>query len=234
MQINCIAIDDEPLALSKLKGFIGKIASIGLIATFNNAIDAIAFLKENTVDLIFLDIEMEGLNGIHFLESVRNRPQVIIISAYEQYALKGFELNVTDYLLKPYSFERLVQAVNKALEWHVQKDKAAQSQQSPLDTCFFVKTEHKLEKINFEDVYFVKGMKDYLMIVTKDQKIMTLMNFQKMENLLPAKRFLRVHKSYIIALDKINKIERNRILILNETIPLTTTYKDQFYSMIKL
>ena len=205
MQINCIAIEDEPLALKKLTGFINKIEYLRLSKTFDNAIEAINYLKVNAVDLIFLDILMEEFTGIQFLETIKQRPKVIITTAYDKYAIKGYELDVSDYLLKPFTFERFLQAVEKVFNGFAEK-----SSFTPSD-YIFVKTEYRLEKIKVSDILYIEGMNEYLRIVTADKKIMTLQNFKSMEDILPKSNFLRVHKSYIVALDKIENIERNRI-----------------------
>jgi DNA-binding LytR/AlgR family response regulator len=178
MQINCIAIDDEPLALSKLESFIMKVPDLKLTRTFDNAIDAIGWLKENSTELIFLDIQMEQLTGIQFLEATGSRSRVIITSAYDQYAIKGFELNVTDYLLKPFSFQRFLQVMNKVMEYYSQITDANKTI-SGSESFIFVKTEYRLERIDIDSILYIKGMKDYLRIICSDKKIMTLQSFAK-------------------------------------------------------
>ena len=232
MQINCIAIDDEPLALSKLESFIIKVPDLKMTRTFDNAIDAIGWLKENNTDLIFLDIQMEQLTGIQFLEASGSRSRVIITSAYDQYAIKGFELNVTDYLLKPFSFQRFLQAVNKVMEYFSQKPEGNKTI-SGYDTFIFVKTEYRLERVDIDDILYIEGMKDYLRIICTDKKIMTLQSFGRIEESLPANKFCRVHKSFIVAIDKIKSIERGVILIADQRIPVSNTYKESFFSKIK-
>jgi two-component system, LytTR family, response regulator len=228
MQINCIAIDDEPLALSKLEGFINKVPELRLIRTFDNPVEAIGWLKENRTDLIFLDIQMEQLTGIQFLEAIEPSSKVILTTAYDQYAIKGFELNVTDYLLKPFSFERFLQAVNKAMEYFSIK------KSSENDSYIFVKTEYRLERIDIDDILYIEGMKDYLRIICSGKKIMTLQSFAKIEESLPKNKFCRVHKSYIVALDKIKSVERGVIIIADQRIPVSNTYKDNFFSKIRM
>ncbi len=232
MQISCIAIDDEPLALSKLEGFISKVADLKLIGTFDNAIEAIGWLKENRADLIFLDIQMEQLTGIQFLEATGSKSRVVLTTAYDQYALKGYELNVTDYLLKPFSFQRFLQAVNKVMEYYSQITDANKTI-SGSESFIFVKTEYRLERIDIDSILYIKGMKDYLRIICTDKKIMTLQSFAKIEDSLPTKNFCRVHKSFIVAIDKIKSVERGVILIADERITISNTYKDNFYSKIR-
>jgi two-component system, LytTR family, response regulator len=232
MLIKCIAIDDEPLALLKLEGFIHKIRDLELIRTFDNAIEAIGWLKENSVDLIFLDIQMEQLTGIQFIEAIRSDARIILTTAFDQYALKGYELNVTDYLLKPYSFQRFLQSVNKVMEYFAKRPESHQSI-SDNDSFIFIKTEYRLERVDFDDIIYIEGMKDYLRIFCTDKKIMTLQNFAKMEESLPAKKFCRVHKSFIVAIDKIKSVERGVIIIADRRIPVSNTYKENFFSKIK-
>jgi DNA-binding LytR/AlgR family response regulator len=232
MQINCIAIDDEPLALTKLEGFISKVSDLNLIRTFDNAIEAVGWLKENSADLIFLDIQMEQLTGIQFLEATGSTSRVILTTAYDQYAIRGFELNVTDYLLKPYSFQRFVQAVNKVMEYFSQKTSANQTLQKA-DRYIFVKTEYRLERVDLENILYIEGMKDYLRIICTDKKIMTLQSFARIEESLPANKFCRVHKSFIVAIDKIKSVERGVILIADQRIPVSNTYKEIFFSRIR-
>lgn len=233
MLIHCIAIEDEPPALKKIEGFIGRIAELKLEKSFNNAVDAIGWLKENHIDLIFLDVQMDMLTGIEFLESAVSSARIIITSTYDQYAVKGFELNVTDYLLKPYSFQRFVQAVNKVLDFFsAKKEEASLTDEST--RYIFIKTEYRHERVDFDDILYIEGMKDYLRIVCKERKIMTLMSFAKMEDSLPSAEFCRVHKSYLVALKKIKSVERGIIIIADQRIPVSNTYKDNFYSKIKL
>lgn len=230
MQINCIAIDDEPLALSKIEGFINRIPELKLLRTFDNAIDAIGWLKVNVTDLIFLDIQMEQLTGIQFLEATGTKSKIIITSAYEQYAIKGYELSVTDYLLKPFSFQRFVRAVNKVMELYLPNQ--ITNDQKTVDNFIFIKTEYRLERVDTNTILYIEGMKDYLRIVCSDKKIMTLQSFAKLYEILPAKKFCRVHKSFIVAIDKIKFIERSVIMIADKRIPVSNTYKEAFLKLI--
>lgn len=224
--INCIIIEDEPLAIEKLKSFISKLDSIWLLGSFSSAIPAIDYLKTNPVDLIFLDIEMKDLTGIQFLESIRIDAKVIITTAYEQYAIKGFELQVCDYLLKPISFERFIQAFNKANE------ELMQNKNQKNINKVFIKTEYRLEGIDTSEILYIEGMGDYRKIVTTSKKVMTLQSFGELQNLLPKDVFCRVHNSFIVSLDKIEKIERNRIKIKDKTIPVSELYNKDFYQKI--
>lgn len=227
MKINCIAIEDEPLALKKIKEFIEQIDYLNLLEGFNNAVDAIGFLKNNPVDLIFLDIRMKKLSGIQFLESLQIKPKVIITSAYDEYALKGYELDVADYLLKPFTFDRFLKSVDKVYN-HLSGIVTTNS-----NDYIFVKTEYRIEKIEIKDILYLQGMKDYLQIHTTDKKIMTLQTFKNFLEILPQIDFQRVHNSYIVSISKIENIERNRIRIGKDLIPISDSYKDKFYGILK-
>ena len=238
MIIKCIAIDDEPLALEKMEHYILKVPFLKLEAKFDNAISAIEFLKENEVDLIFLDIQMEGLSGIQMLEALKVRPKVVLTTAYDEFAMKGYELDVADYLLKPIAFERFLKAVDKIYELMQVKNKPSPLAEpamnhSSRDEFIFVKTEYRLEKVNFKDILFIEGMKDYLRLHCPDKRIMTLMSFMKMELLLPSDMFVRVNKSFIVSLDKIQSIERNHIRINEHRIPIGDSYRKMFWGILQ-
>jgi two-component system LytT family response regulator len=227
IKYSCIIIEDEPLALEKTKGFVEKTPFLNLLATFDDALEGLAFLKSNKVDLLFLDINLDELSGIELLENSKLNCQVIITTAYSEYALKGYELNVTDYLLKPFTFERFLQAVDK-----IQDSKSINHKE--LNSKFiFIKTESRLEKVNIDEILFIEGMRDYRRIHTLNKRIMTLQNFSELEQLLPANLICRVHKSYMVAISKIDEIERSRIKISKEIIPISETYRDHFFSQIK-
>lgn len=227
MTINCIIIEDEPLAMQRLKEFVLKVPFLRLLNSFENAIEAIGFLKAKKVDLLFLDIQMDGFTGIQLLESIDDRPDVIVTTAFDRYALKSFDLNVTDYLLKPYTFERFMQAVTKVYDRHVSAQKNGHK------SYIFIKTEYRLEKVDLNDILFIEGMRDYRCLHLPGKRIMTPETFGDLENELPKGNFCRVHKSFIIALGKINSIEKDRIRINDQLIPVSDTYKDNFYRSIK-
>jgi len=222
----CIIIEDEPLALKRTSDFVNKIPFLNLIDTFDNAINGLFYLKSNKVDLLFLDINMDELSGIELLESSKIDSQVIITTAYQEYALKGYELDVTDYLLKPFTFDRFLKAVNKA-----QENLANRNSDSQPD-FIFVKTEYRLEKIMLNEIVFIEGMRDYRRIHTTNKKVMTLQNFSEFEKLIPLNIVCRVHKSYMVAINKIISIERNRIKIADKLIPISETYKEVFFKII--
>ncbi len=223
---SCIIIEDEPLALERTKSFVSKVPFLNLCGTFENALDGLAYLKSNKVDLLFLDINMDELSGIELLENSKIESQVIITTAYQEYAIKGYELNVTDYLLKPFTFDRFLKAVDKAQENSIQTFPNV-----PLD-IIFVKTENRLEKINISDILFIEGMRDYRRIHTVNKRIMTLQNFNELEQIIPSNLVCRVHKSYMVGINKIESIERMRIKISNQIIPISETYKELFFKII--
>lgn len=238
MKINCLAIDDEPLALDIIKEYCSQVSFIELKGAFTNPVDSINILKSGKIDLLFLDIQMDQLTGIQLLNVINPKPLVIFTTAYDSYAMMGYELDVVDYLLKPISFERFIKAVNKAYEkLFADKTTSAETQltlpENVKHDYFFVKTEFKTRKVNFDDVLFVEGQSDYLKIVTDKERIMTLMNFKKMEEILPPETFIRVHKSYIVSLKKIEYIERNRIRIKDQLIPISDTYRTAFFKAIE-
>jgi two-component system LytT family response regulator len=227
MKIKCIIIEDEPIALGKVMGCIARMSNLNLISTFDNGIDALAFLKSNSVDLIFLDIHMDKLSGIQLLEKAKIESEVILTTAYDKYALKGYELNVTDYLLKPFTFERFTQSVEKAQK-NLEKTRL-------MDTkpFVFVKMEHRFEKIFLNEIAYIEGMRDYRRIHTNDRKLMTLQTFKDFEQEIPQHIICRVHKSFMVALDKIISIEQDQIKIKDVTIPVSDTYKKEFMELIK-
>lgn len=224
--IDCIIIEDEPLAVEKLVRFIKKMPMLNLLNTFNSGIDAIGFLNSNLVDLIFLDIEMKELSGIQLLESTSIKSKVIITTAYEKYAIKGFELQACDYLLKPITFERFVKSCDKANS-EIEMEKRVKP-----NSKIFIKTEYRLEGVDTSAILYIEGMGDYRKVVTTDRNIMTLQTFKDLETLLPIDKFCRVHNSYVVSLERIEKIERNRIIIQKKVIPISDTYGKYFFKKI--
>lgn len=236
MKIRCIAIDDEPPALIQMEEYISRVPFLELAETFDNGISAIEFLKENEVDLLFLDIEMEGLTGIQMLKVIKNKPFVILTTAYDSYAIEAFDLDVTDYLLKPISFERFFKAVEKVSDLIKEKKQPNSVQQTANNTeeknYIFVKTEYRMQRVDFKDILYIEGLKEYLIIKMINGRVITLQSFKHMEEMLPSSNFIRVHKSYMVALDKIEFIERNRIKIADKLIPVGDTYKKVFYEAL--
>lgn len=227
MKINSIIIEDEPLALERTKEYVLKMPFLDLCATFDNALDALAFLKTHKVDLIFLDINLGEISGIQLLETAAIKCQVILTTAYQEYAVKGFDLKVADYLLKPFTFERFIQAVDRAVNNLPKKQTAAAS------NFIFVKTENRLERVALREIIFIEGMRDYRRIHTATGKrIMTLQTFAEFERQISSQIICRVHKSYMISLDKIESIEKDRIKIKDRIIPISDTFKERFFALI--
>ena len=233
--LKCMVIDDEPLAIQLLENHIFKVPFLELVSTFKNPLEALISINTNAVDLIFLDIQMPQLNGVQFMKLLQNRAQVIITSAYQEYAIEGFEHNVVDYLLKPISFERFFKAVEKAhnLKNPAQKLERTAELHPATGGYIFIKVETKMVRVELDDILFIEGLKNYVSIQTKTKKIITLQVMKQLEEILPSHRFLRVHKSYIIALDKINSVERQEIHIGDRIIPVGITYQESFFRMLE-
>ncbi|MBN2663784.1 MAG: response regulator transcription factor [Bacteroidales bacterium] len=232
MIINCLVIDDELPAIEQMEEYISRVPFLKHIKSFDNAIEPISFLKENTVDVIFLDIEMENFTGLQFIKTLSHKPLIILTTAYDKYAIEAFNLSVSDYLLKPISFERFLQSIDKIFDHFSGIKQSENSSKQYKKDYFFVKTEYRYQRIDFEDILFIEGMREYLKIHTISEKIMTLQNFKTIEEILPDDNFFRVHKSYIVALNKINNVEKNRITIGDKIIPISETYKDAFLNII--
>lgn len=227
MKLSCIIVEDEPLAFDKLEGFVKRVPFLEQVSGFENAMEALHFLKDNAIDIVFLDIQMEQLTGIQMLETMQVKPYIIITSAYAEYALKGYELQVFDYLLKPYSFDRFLAAVTKVYD-----DVQLKQNNGKSGSHIFVKTEYRIENVALDDILYIEGMQGYLRIVLPNKKIMTKQSFKAIMVQLPGNKFLQVHKSWVVNISKIESIERNRIKIGNQLIPIGDTYKNHFYQVI--
>jgi DNA-binding LytR/AlgR family response regulator len=227
--IKCIAIDDEPLALKQITGYISKIPFLELAAEFKSAILAIDFIRENDVDLMFVDINMPDLSGLDFVKSQTSPPKVIFTTAYSEYAIDGFKVNAMDYLLKPIDFDVFLKSVNRAHEWFNIRDKKSSKIESN-DICLFIKSEYKVLRINLSDIKYIEGMREYVRIHLVSQRpIMSIVSMKKIEEYLPQDKFMRVHRSYIVNLEKITTIDRNRIVFDNNVyIPISGQYNQKF------
>ena len=237
--IRCLIVDDEPLALHILEDYISKIPFLQLVKATTNPIEALTLVQEKLIDLVFLDVQMPELTGIQFLRIANGKAKVILTTAYPQYALEGYELDVIDYLLKPIAFDRFFKSVQKAqavlqpAAAPIQPEPAPQQKQQDLLSDFiFVKTEHKIQKVYLNNILFIEGLKDYISIFTPAERIITLQNMKKMEDALPEKHFIRVHKSYIVSINKIDSIERSRIFIGDKVIPVGDTYREEFFKIV--
>jgi DNA-binding LytR/AlgR family response regulator len=232
MKIKSIIIEDEPLARSKLKAFINKTEEVELLEEFSNAIDGLKYLSNNKVDLLFLDIQMDMLSGIELLEIIENPPLVIFTTAYDEYAIKGYEFDVIDYLLKPYSFERFQSSISKVKKRLSETHTLSEAQIEKNKQIVFIKSGDTYERINMNDIIYIEGMRDYVRIHTDNKKIMVLTTFKALENKLSAPKFLRIHKSFMVALDKIDKVEYQHIKISGVSIPIGSTYRKAFYELL--
>lgn len=273
--LRCLAVDDEMLSLELLEDNIRRIPFLQLVGSCSNAFEALSLMQKERIDLIFLDIQMPGLTGVQFLESLAShRPMVIFVTAYKKYALDGFELDVLDYLVKPVPFERFMKAVNKAAAWHALKTASVATTNAPAgqDTVqrlpatvnrmagtsgetvqqsellndshvvasadgsdyFFVNVEYNLVRIAFRDISYIEGLKDYVKIHLHQQPkpVITRMSMKAITDKLPARQFMRVHKSYIISMDKISSVRKNRIYIEHFVIPVSDSYRDEFFRKI--
>jgi len=229
MILKCIAIDDEILALNKIKRFISKIDFVDLKNCFDNAKDAIDYLTGNKIDLILLDIEMPEITGFDLLNKLEYKPYVILTTAFDQYALKSYDFDVDDYLLKPIQFDRFLKAIEKVYT-KIKKDKKLEiefNEDTKDSTHIFIKSSGKLLKINTDDIQFIEGMKDYLAINLKDKRILTLMSFKDFLKKLPQGEFIRIHKSYIVAKTKIDEMGTNELTINKQKLPISKTYKKE-------
>lgn len=236
MMIQCLAIDDESLALDLIEDNIRKIPFLELVKGCKSAFEAIDIIQNQRIDLIFLDIQMPDISGIQFLKSLPEKPLVIFTTAFEKYAVEGFELNVIDYLLKPFSFDRFFKAVNKARDYlHLKETAVSAGTVSEIPSppeFFFVKADYKLIKIDFHEILYIEGLKDYLKIYTGGKPVLTLMSMKSLEEKLPSPHFVRVHRSFIVAVNKIRFIQRNVIHIGDKEIPISENYKEQLFNII--
>lgn len=237
--MNCIVIDDEPLAIDLLMDYIDKIPYLDFKKSFTNPIEGLTFLQESKVDLVFLDVELPFLSGIEFVRCMQSKPQIIFTSAYEKYALAGYDLEITDYLIKPILFERFFKAVSKAYSRYkaqmnstgYKEMPAVTEKESHLD-FIMVKTGYNTVNLSLNDILYIEGLKDYVKIYTQDKTIMTLNSLKRLQDILPETRFIRVHRSFIVALQKIDSIQRNRIVIGKNYVPVGENFKNAFKDAI--
>ncbi len=230
MTLNCAIIDDEPLAVDLLASYAKKTPFLNLTGGYNSAIAAIKDLKTNPVDLIFLDIQMPELSGVEFAKILPRNTKIVFTTAFSKYAIDGYEVNALYYLLKPIAYEDFLKASNKALEWFEMLER---SEVYRSDRFVFVKSDYKLVKISFDDILFIEGVKDYVRItMTNGEKVMSLMNLKKLEDHLPSPEFMRIHRSYIVHMNKIEVVDRLRVVFGNTYIPISDSYKETVMNYI--
>lgn len=238
MILRCAIIDDEPLAVELMRSYVRKTPFLQSVWEAGSASAAYGLLKDNPVDLIFCDIQMPGLNGIEFSRMIPESCRVIFSTAFSQYALDGFRVNALDYLLKPVSYEDFLTAARKALDWFELKSaarpQAGEAGQDAAPQYLFVKSEYRQLRIELDRILYIEGLKDYVKIHVEgeDDPVLSLMSMKQLEETLPASRFARVHRSYIVQLSKIRTIERNRIIFGNAAIPVSDNYKEEFYRLL--
>lgn len=240
--MKCVIIDDEPLAVDVIESYVLKIGGLEIVAKCNNPLEAITLLNKHNVDLVFLDIEMPNLNGIELIKSLENLPQFIFTTAYPQYALEGFNLNATDYLVKPIPFHRFIKAISRAKEkYQVTHMMTTQNVSSagpiskiPDDNFIFVKSEYENIKINIDNIRYIQGLKDYIKIyeTNSNKAIITLSNFKSIQDKLPTNQFLRVHKSFIVNINHIKALQKTKVVIDDVRIPIGETYKNDVLSRL--
>lgn len=234
--LNVIIVDDEPLALDVLETYIGQMPELNLVQRCTNALEANEALKNHDVDLIFLDIQMPQLTGIDFVKALTRPPMIVFTTAYPNYAIQGFDLNALDYLLKPISLERFMKAVNKAMDQAELLKRENNTASMDGMEFFFVKADKKLVKVNFEDIIYIEGLKDYVIIRLHQGRVITLQTMKSLEEKLPFGRFKRIHRSYIVAMDKITAIEGNMVEVIEKEkpklLPIGKNYRDELLVLI--
>jgi two-component system, LytTR family, response regulator len=228
--INCLIIDDEPLALDLLESYIKKISSLNLVDKCSESLVAMQYFDKHQVDLLFIDIQMPDLSGVDFIRALQNKPEVIFTTAFAEYALAGFELNAVDYLLKPFSFERFIASVNRAKDIIEYKSNKAGNGKD----YFFIGAAHKIHKVFYRDILFLEGLKDYTKIhLLGKPPLLILQNLKYFEVFLPKKDFIRIHRSYIVSIQKLTTITKKIVTIENSTLPVGDNYRDRFFSIIQ-
>lgn len=230
--MNCIIVDDEPLARSEMRSLVTEISKIEILGEFSNALSAIEFLKDNDIDLIFLDIEMPLVTGLEFAEMLPKKSLIIFTTAYSQYALKSYELEAVDYLLKPIDPQRLEKAIEKAILYTglLSKDTVKNTVESNTADFLFIKAERRFYKISFSDIKFIEGLKDYVVIHTKQQKLITAMNLKTIHQKISGESFIRVSKSYVVNMNYIDSFDNHNIYLEDSEIPLGEVYRAEFFT----
>ena len=236
-EYNCLIVDDEHLARTLLENYLSKIPFLNLVGKCKNPLEAMSMMKENKIDILFLDIQMPEITGIDFLRTLSDPPVVILTTAYQEYALESYQLDVTDYLLKPFSLERLLKAVNKAVKLLELKNAAVKKKKKIIkpkaESNFInVKVDHKIKRISFAEIIYIEGMKEYLAIHTTKEKFITLDSLKNFEEKLPGDKFIRIHKSYIVSIEKISALDGNQIKINNVYLPVGKSYKEDLMKKV--
>jgi DNA-binding LytR/AlgR family response regulator len=232
MTLNCIIVDDEPLAIEILESYVAKVEQLKLVGTFRNAVSAFTFLQQHQVDLIFLDIQMPKLSGIDFLKTLKRPPKVIFTTAFRDYALQGFELEIVDYLLKPIPFERFLKAVAKVLHQPAHPSAPVAKQETSPDNYVYFKVDKKMIKTRMADVLYIESIKDYVKVKTPEKEIVTQQKISYLEESLPQEQFLRIHRSFIVNLEKIDAYSATDVEIGKHSIPIGRNYKNDVMKIL--
>jgi DNA-binding LytR/AlgR family response regulator len=232
LNISCLIVDDEPLARNLMTEYVRKVSYLNLVKACSSPLEALEILRTTNIDLLFLDVQMPQITGLAFLKSLQRKPHVILTTAYSQYAMEGYELDVADYLLKPITFERFLKAVEK-VSTRLTKPPEQPQAQEPADDYIFVKDGTKLVKIRWDEILYVEGLKDYVTIHTPQQKVVSLQRLKVLEDQLPKQRFMRIHNSFIISLAAIKTIQRDKVQIGETWIPIGDTYRKAFKDFVE-
>lgn len=242
MTLTCAIIDDEPLALGLIRSYVEKTPFLDLIGTYSSAVEALSALKEEAIDLLFLDIQMPELNGLEFSRLVGAETKIIFTTAFSQYAIDGYKVNAIDYLLKPISYSDFLEAAQKALAWFeermkkVRQDLQQSTASETLNDSIFVKSDYKLIRIDFSEILYFEGLKDYVKIYTELERkpILSLTSMHLLEASLPSPHFMRIHRSFIVNMEKVKVLERGQILFGDKQLPISNSYKDQVQEYINI
>ena len=226
MSYTCLIVDDEQLARQLLKEFVSKVPSLELKGMCKNPMEALEILSKEKIDILFLDIQMPGLTGVEFIKTLKQKPATIFTTAYAEYALEGYQLDVIDYLVKPFPFDRFVKAVNKAIDFLDMQRKAQNSHESDA-TYILLHADHKIYKVRLDEIEYIEGLKEYVSYYTREKRIIVLQSLKSIENSLPSNKFIRIHRSYIVPISKIKTLDGNQVQIGEKLIPIGRSYKEE-------
>lgn len=232
MKYTCLIVDDEQLARNLLEGYVAKMPMLELKGKCKNPMEAMAIMQSEKIDLLFLDIQMPELTGVEFIKVMQHKPAVIFTTAYSEYALEGYQLDVIDYLLKPFALERFVKAVNKAIEYIDLKRNSSQKEPAQKTESLLLHADHKIYRVDPDDILYIEGLKEYVSYYTKERRIIVLQSLKSIEERLPRDKFIRVHRSYIVPVNKIKSLDGNQVQIGDKLIPIGRSYKDDVMNRV--
>lgn len=233
--LRCIIVDDEPLALDLIESYVRRTPFLELVGRCNSPFQAMEVMNRDNVDLLFLDIQMPGLTGLEFSRAIQNGPRIIFTTAYGQYALEGFRVDALDYLVKPFNYEEFLKAANKALTWFTMVERGNEQVLVETPKSLLVKSEYRLVRVDLDDIQYVEGLKDYVQIflISSSKPVVSQISLKSLEEKLPKEKFYRVHRSFIVSIEKITTIERSRIVFGKTYIPISDAVKEEFFSLIE-